>query len=110
VIKIKTEAADLQEFSSALMLPGVDAGIEHVENLVVAGENGARENLRIAAVNARFHGLGRDHDGGFEYLDLRRIAIGCGGSASLPCWGQAAKASRISVFGVFITMLRIYKS
>jgi len=70
VIQIEAEAADLQGFPSAFMLPGVDPGVQDVKDLVVAGEEGAGEDFRVAAVDAGFDGLGGDHDGGFERLDL----------------------------------------
>ena len=70
VIEVETEAANLQGFPPALVLPGVDAGVQDVEDLVVAGKEGAGEDFRVAAIDARFDGRGGNDDGGFERLDL----------------------------------------
>ena len=70
VIEVEAEAADLQGFPPAFVLPGVDAGIQDVKDLVVAGEESAGEDFRVAAVDARFDGRGGNDDGGLERLDL----------------------------------------
>src|SRR5437879_1956024 len=38
VIQIEAEPADLERFAAAFLLPGVDAGIEHMKELIVARE------------------------------------------------------------------------
>ena len=59
VIQVETEAPDLEGLAAAFVLPGVDTGIEHVEDLVVAGEERAGEDFGVAAVDPRFHRVPR---------------------------------------------------
>ena len=53
VIEVEAEAANLQGFPPALVLSGVDAGVEHMKDLVVAGKDGASEYFRVAAAKVR---------------------------------------------------------
>jgi hypothetical protein len=110
VIKIKTEAADLQGFSSALVLPGVDAGIEHVEIWSSRAKRGRVKTSESRRSMPGSTGLAVITMVGLSTSIFGGSRSGAAGSASLPCWGPAARASRISVVGVFITVLRIYKS
>ena len=64
VIEVETEAAKLERFAAAFVLAGVDAGVELLEHLVVAREQGAIEHLGIAQIQGRLGGLGGDHDAG----------------------------------------------
>ena len=69
VIQVEAEAPDLHRLAAAFVLARVDAGVQHVENLVVAREQRADEDLGIAAVHRRLHRLGGDHDGGLHGLE-----------------------------------------
>ena len=73
VVEVETEAPDLERLAAALVLPGVDTRVEHVENLVVAREQGAVEDFGIAAVKRRFHGRCRDHDAGVNRRNDRFV-------------------------------------
>jgi hypothetical protein len=53
VIEVEAEPANLQRFPSALVLPGVDPGVQDVEDLVVAGEEGAGEDSDCGGRPAR---------------------------------------------------------
>ena len=56
VVQIEAESPDFERLSTALMLAGVDPRTQHVQDLIVAPEQGAAEDLRIAAV---YGGLNR---------------------------------------------------
>ncbi len=57
VIEIEAEAADLERLAAAFMLAGVDAGIQLLQHLIVAREQGAVEDLGVAQVDGGFHRL-----------------------------------------------------
>lgn len=67
VIQIEAKAADLDGLAAALVLAGVDAGIELMEDLIVAGEEGLVEYLLIALIDGRFHRGGGDGDGSMDF-------------------------------------------
>jgi hypothetical protein len=54
VVEVKAEAAYLQRLAAALVLPGVDAGVERLEELIVARKETVFVERVVAAVNARF--------------------------------------------------------
>ncbi|MFN7920009.1 MAG: hypothetical protein U0Q16_07930 [Bryobacteraceae bacterium] len=70
MVEVEAEAADFDGFSTAFVLSGVDAGVELMEDLVVAGEEGLLEDFGVAAVDAGFEGGGGDDDAGFDWRRL----------------------------------------
>ena len=74
MIEVESEAADLERLAAAFVLSGIDAGVELMEHLVVAGEQGLLEDFGVAAVDGRLDRLGGDHYGGLD--DLRRLGGG----------------------------------
>ena len=64
VIEVETEAANLERFAAAFVLAGIDAGVELLEHLVVAREQGAIEHFGIAQIEGRLGGPGGDYDVG----------------------------------------------
>ncbi len=62
VIQIEAEAADLERLAAAFMLTGIDSGVELLQHLVIAGEQGTVEDLAVAQVDGGFHPVGSDHD------------------------------------------------
>src|ERR1041385_4806466 len=56
VVQIESETADLDRFSAALMLAGIDACIERLEHLVIARKQRLAEDLCIAPVKRRLNG------------------------------------------------------
>ena len=63
VIEIEAEAADFEGFASAFVLAGVDACVEEIKDLVIAGEEGLVEGLGVAEVDTRFEDLAGDDEG-----------------------------------------------
>lgn len=64
VVQVKAKAADFDRFATALVLTGVDAGVELVEDLVVTGKQRLLEDFSVAVVDRWFDGLGGDDDAG----------------------------------------------
>src|SRR5690242_11412696 len=62
MIEVKAEASDLNGLASTLVLPRVDAGVENVEDLIVAREQRAAEDLRVLVIDLRLHRMGGDDD------------------------------------------------
>ena len=62
VVQVEAEAADLERLPAAFVLSGVDAGVELLHDLIVAGEEGAVEDLGVAEVDAGLDRLGLDDD------------------------------------------------
>jgi|SRR5262245_2667319 len=62
MVKIETEAPNLQRFSSAFMLAGVDAGGERIENLIVTGEQRTLVDIFVALINRRIQRRCRNHE------------------------------------------------
>ena len=53
VVEIEPIASNLDRLASALVLPGIDPTVEHVEHLVVPAEERLIEYLRISPID--FH-------------------------------------------------------
>src|SRR5262245_43544015 len=62
MIEIEAETANLERLPSPFMLPGVDSRIQLLQHLIVAREEGAIEDFRVAKLNFRVERLRRDHD------------------------------------------------
>jgi hypothetical protein len=62
MVEIETEAADLERLAAAFVLPGVDARVQQMEDLVVAREKRLTENLGVAEINRRGQRCRRDDD------------------------------------------------
>ena len=62
VVEVETEAANLERLAAALVLAGVDPGIELLQHLVVAREQRAVEDLRIPQVQLGLQGLSGNYD------------------------------------------------
>lgn len=63
VVEIEAEAANFEGFTAAFVLAGVDARVEEIEDLVVAGEEGLVEGLGVAEVDAGFEDFTGDDEG-----------------------------------------------
>jgi hypothetical protein len=53
VIDIKAETADFERFAATLVLAGLDAGIELMQDLVIASEQRSIEHLRVSEIERR---------------------------------------------------------
>src|SRR5262249_905392 len=62
VVKIKAETANLQRLAAAFMLPGVDAGIQLLQNLIVPREERPVEHFGVAKINGGLDGFRGDDD------------------------------------------------
>jgi hypothetical protein len=62
VIEIEAETPDLERLSAAFMLARVDARVENMENLVVAGKQRFVKDLAVPAIERRLDRRRRDHD------------------------------------------------
>jgi hypothetical protein len=97
LIEVEAEAADLQRFAAALMLAGVEAAVQEVENLIIAGEEGFRKGFGAVVVDAGLDGFRGDDDGSEDLgefgLLLSRLLSGGGerGGENKEQSGHAAK-------------------
>ncbi len=75
VVEVETEAADLKRLAPTLVLPGVDAGVELMKDLVVAREKRLIEDLGVTLINLRPKQRCRDHDAEADGVEshVRRV-------------------------------------
>ena len=69
VVQIESKAPDLKRLSTALMLPGVDARPDLVEDLIVAREERILEDGLVTAVNGRLDHCVSNHYAGMHFGD-----------------------------------------
>jgi hypothetical protein len=78
MIQIEAETSDLKRFATALVLAGVDAGIELLEDLIVTAEKSPVEHLRIAKVERGFESLCRYNHALRSSFDRAELQLGSG--------------------------------
>lgn len=62
VIEIKAKSPNFQRLSAPFMLPGIYAGVQLLEDLIVSGEQGSVEDLAVSEINRGFERLRRYDD------------------------------------------------
>ena len=78
VIQVEAEAPDFERLAAALVLAGVDAGVQLLQHLVVAGEQRAVEDFGVAEVDGGLEAFGGDDHGLFLGGELFELQISDG--------------------------------
>src|SRR5262249_26369116 len=61
VVEVESEAPNLDRFAAAFVLPGVDARVERVEDLIVTGKERVLIDRIVAPIDTRVEGRSLDH-------------------------------------------------
>ena len=69
VVQVEAEPTDFQRLAAAFMLPGVDARVEQVKDLIIAGKKRFVEDFGVAHVDARAQGRCRNRDAFMQRLE-----------------------------------------
>src|SRR4051812_3133642 len=75
VIQVESVTPNLNGFSAAFMLAGVDSAIENVKNLIVSGEQRSLEDLGIATVDFDLEWRSGYNDAGVDDRNVRSVGI-----------------------------------